>query len=87
MIIIRNIEVWERSKAKEFTNKIKSKAEDILFNIIEILPDKLIPEFLMNWMERYLEKRLAELKHEQVKGAWRQVELEQVVKEIRSEKK
>lgn len=78
-----DIEIKERSKSKEFVSKIRSKSEDMLFSIIEKMPEKLIPTFAMNWMERYLDKRVEELKREQVKGTWRQVELEKAVEEIR----
>ena len=61
-------------------DKAKSKAEDIFFAIILALPEKLIP---MNFMEKYLDKRAAELKSECVKGQWNIVGLEKELKHLK----
>lgn len=80
---LKNIVINRRNKVKEFFNKIGSKAEDALFDLISKLPETLIPDFIMNWAERYLDKRTAELQYEQVKANWNIVDLEKAVKEIR----
>ena len=75
-----NIEVYKRNRAKDFSEKIKSKMEDIYFSILLRLPEKWIP---MEKVERYLNKREAELKHQDIKLKWRNSDLETAVKEIR----
>ena len=80
---MKNIVINRRNKVKEFFTKIGSKAEDVLFDLIGKLPERLIPGFVLNWAERYLDKRMAELQYEQVKANWNIVDLEKAVKEIR----
>ena len=41
----------------------------------------------MNWAERYLDKRMAELQYEQVKSNWNIVDLEKAVEELNNKKK
>ena len=43
---------------------LKSKLEDITFSVIQHLP--IVPSFLMNWADDYLNRRIAELNHETV---------------------
>jgi len=81
---MNNITVKERSKTKEFCKRIKSKMEDMLFSFVERLPERLLPGWLMNWMGRYIDKRMAELEREHVKANWEKVYLEQAVKELRN---
>ena len=56
--------------------------EDVMFFIISKLPEKLIPNFLMKWLDRYTNKRIAELKHQIIKDNWRTVALERIVDDI-----
>lgn len=58
-----DIEIKKRNRLKEVFHKIHSKSEDILFSIIQKLPEKFIPAFLMVQMEHYTNKRISELKH------------------------
>lgn len=81
---MNNITVKERSKIKEFCKRIKSKMEDMLFLLLERLPERLLPSWLINWMSQYIDKRMAELEREQVKANWEKVYLEQAVKELRN---
>ena len=84
---LRNIDIKKRNKVKELFTKIGSKAEDALFDLISKLPEKLIPGLVMNWAERYLDKRMAELQYEQVKSNWNIVDLEKAVEELNNKKK
>lgn len=77
-----NIEIKPRNRAKEFFQRLHSKAEDLLFSVIQILPERFIPAPLMDWTERYINRRITELKHQTVKQAWDKVTLEQVVEDI-----
>ena len=58
--------------------------EDILFSIIQKLPEKLIPSPLMNWLDRYLDKRISELKQQTIKQTWKNMYLQEAVEDIRS---
>lgn len=83
-VIIINIEIQEPNRLKEFFQNLHSKAEDILFSIIQKLPEKLIPPSLMNWLDRYTTKRISQLQQQIIKQRWRQDALEKAVSDIRS---
>ena len=51
-----DIEIKDRNRLKEFFQNFHSKAEDIAFSIIQRIPEKLLPHWLMNWLEKYLGK-------------------------------
>ena len=59
-----------------------NKSEDILFSIIQKIPEKFISACLMNWMEHYTNKRISELKQQIIRNRWHTVELEKVVDNI-----
>ena len=61
--------------------------EDMIFFIISKLPESLIPHFLMEWLDRYTTKRIAELKHQIIKDNWRTVALEKIVDDISKEQR
>ena len=77
-----NIELKDRNKTKEFFQNFHSKAENILFTIISKLPERFIPSPLMNWLDRYLDKRISELKQEAIKMPWQNMYLQDAVAEI-----
>ena len=79
-----DIEIKKRNRLKEVFHKIHSKSEDILFSIIQKLPEKFIPISLMNWMEHYTNKRIAELKQQIIRNRWHTIELEKAVDKISS---
>lgn len=83
MIKINSIKVKKPDKKKEFFNKFKSKVEDVLFSIIELLPEKLIPGFVMDWVSRYIDKRMNELKQEQIKVNWNKTYMEKAVEKLK----
>lgn len=70
---MREVIIQERSKTKELVKILKNKAEDIFLSLILLLPGKMIPESLI---EKYLQKRKAELESEQIKNTWRKIDLE-----------
>lgn len=53
-----------------------------MFSIIQKLPDKFIPSFVISWMGRYTDKRINELQRSIIKDRWKQVSLEKVVDKI-----
>lgn len=80
---INHITVKEPENKRKFFKKLKGKAEDILFSIIELLPEKLIPGFVMDWVSRYIDKRMNEIKQEQIKANWNKTYVEKAVKELK----
>ena len=44
---------------------IKSRLEDIFFSVIQHLP--IVPGFLMNWTNDYLNRRITQLQHETIR--------------------
>lgn len=80
---INHIIVKEPDKKRELCKRIKSKAEDILFSIIGLLPEKLIPSCVMEWVSRYIDKRMVELQKEHIKANWNKTYLENAVEELK----
>ncbi|RHR73582.1 hypothetical protein DWW50_03555 [Eubacterium sp. AF15-50] len=77
-----NIEIQKPNRFKDLLHEIFNKSEDILFSIIQKIPEKFIPACLMNWMEHYTNKRISELKQQIIRNRWHTVELEKVVDNI-----
>ena len=77
-----DIELKDRNRIKEFIQNFHSKAEDILFSIIQKLPEKLIPSPLMNWLDRYTTKRISQLHQQIIKQRWQQDTLKRAVDNI-----
>ena len=59
---------------------IKPKLEAIAFSIIQHLP--IIPDFLMNWANDYLNRRITQLQHETLRQQWDKASLEKALSEI-----
>ena len=83
-MITIDIELKDRNRLKEFFHRLHSRLEDLLFTIIQKLPEKLIPSPLMNWLDRYLDKRINELKQESVKMTWKNMYLQDAVDHIKN---
>lgn len=83
-MIIINIEIKPKNKAKEFSNRLHDALEDVLFSIVQKLPESLIPAPLMEWLESYVNKRTQELQQEIIHKQWQQIHLEKAVEEIHS---
>lgn len=81
-MIIIDIELKDRNKTKKFFHKLHSKLEDITFSVIQRIPEKFIPHWLMNWLSRYLDKRISELKQQSIKMTWRNMYLQKAVDDI-----
>ena len=77
-----NIELKSRNKIQKFFHTTQSKLEDLLFSIIQKLPEPLIPSFLINWIESYINKRTKQLQQEIIRQQWQQIHLEKAVEEI-----
>ena len=89
-MIIIDIELKDRNHIhnpiKEFFHKLHSRLEDIAFSIIQRIPDKFIPHWLMNRLEKYLDKRISELKQQSIQMTWRNMYLQNAVNDIRKSK-
>ena len=83
-LITIDIELKDRNRLKEFFQNFHSKLENLLFTIIQKLPEKLIPSPLMNWLDWYLDKRINELKQESIKQTWRNMYLQDAVDHIKN---
>lgn len=81
-MITIDIELKDRNRLKEFFQYFHSKAEDILFAIITKVPERFIPSPIMQWLSRYLDKRISELKQESIKQIWKNLYLQTTVDEI-----
>ena len=82
---MKQINLKPRNPLQELLDKSHSKAEDLLFSIIQHLP--VVPSFLANWLERYMDKRIAELQQETIKQQWDKISLEQVIDDIHDRQK
>lgn len=85
-MITIDIELKDRNIIKEFFHKLHSQLENITFSIIQKLPEKFIPRWLMNRLEKYLDRRISELKQESIKMTWRNMYLQNAVNDIRKSK-
>lgn len=81
-VITIDIELKDHNHIKEFFHKLHSKLEDIAFFIIQRIPEKLLPHWLMNWLEKNLDKRINELKQESIKMTWQNMYLQNSLTEI-----
>jgi len=77
-----NIEIRKPNKLKDFSHKVYNKLEDILFSIIQRLPERFIPPLLMAWLERYTDRRIAELNQQITRQRWHSAELQKTVNVI-----
>ncbi len=85
-VIIIDIEIKDRNHIQDFFHKLHSRLEDIAFSIIQRIPEKYIPHWIMNRLEKYLDKRISELKQESIKMTWRNMYLQKAVDDIRKSK-
>lgn len=81
-LVYMNYEITPRSRAKDFSRQIHDKLENFLFWIIQKLPERFIPDTLMHWADRYLDKRIQQLKQETIRQNWNQIYLNQALEEI-----
>ena len=77
------IEIKKPNRFKDLIHKIYNRLEDLLFAIIQKIPEKHIPSFLMNWLEHYTNKRLSELQSQIIRKRWQTIELEKAIDNIR----
>lgn len=86
-MIYINIEIQKPNRFKDLLHNIHNKLEDLMFSIFQKLPERFIPQSVMNWMEYYTNKRLYELKQQIIRNRWHTIELEKVVDNIHNRQK
>ena len=79
-----NYEITPRNRTREFFHQIPDKLEGFLFWILQEIPERFIPSALINWADRYLDKRIHQLKQETIRQNWNQIYLNQALEEIYS---
>lgn len=57
-----NIEIKKQSRFKQFCSRIRYKIEEVFLSLLLKIPEKLIPQVLMQWVGSYLKKRNQELR-------------------------
>lgn len=85
-MVIIEIEIKDQNKFKEFFQKARNKSEDLFFSIIQKIPERLIPSFIMEWLDRYTDRRINELKHQHIKITWKKMYLQDAVNQIHKDK-
>ena len=83
-MIIIEIEIKDRSKVKEFLSMLHSKIEDLMFKLLQKVPEHFMPHSLMEWLDKCLTKRIQQLKQQNIKNTWHNIHLEKVIKDIDS---
>ena len=83
-MITINIEIKKHNRIKEFFLCCCDKIENSMFWILEKIPEKFIPNFLMNWLDKYTAKKINKLKQEIVKDRWKEAGLEKALDNIQS---
>lgn len=77
------IELQKPNRFKDLLHKIHDHLEDLIFAIIQKIPEKYLTSSFMNWMEHYTNKRLSELQSQIIRKRWQTIELEKAVDKIR----
>lgn len=81
-MILIDIEIKKPNHIKEFFQKLFNKIEDTFFEIILKLPERFIPAWLMNYLDRYTTKRINQLKQDNVKSTWKNMYLQSAIVKI-----
>ncbi len=53
--------------------------------MIQKLPVSLVPKFIIDWLQQYMNKRIAELNQQIVHDKWKSMELNKAVTSIRQQ--
>lgn len=54
----------------------------MIFSLIMKLPERIIPSFLMDVVDQYLNKRINDLERQNVKQTWRSIQLQDAIDSI-----
>jgi len=81
-VIPINIEIEKPNHFRNALHRLHSKLEDMMFSIIQKLPDRFLSNFLMSWMDKYTTKRINQLKQQNIKQTWKNLYLQKAVDDI-----
>lgn len=77
-----DIEIKDCNPIIDFFHKLHSRFEDMMFSVIMKMPEKFIPQWLMNRLDKYTTKRISQLKQQTIHDTWRKMYLEKAADEI-----
>ena len=75
-VIIIEIEFKDRNHIKDSFRAIHSRLENMAFFIIQQTPEKFLPHWLINSLDKYLDRRISELEQESIKMTWHNMYLQ-----------
>ncbi len=78
-----NVEIKKRSALRTLTEKMKSKGEDAALWILERIPERMMTPKMIDRMSELLDRRIYQLRGQEIKNTWRNLELEKAVEQIR----
>ena len=78
--------IYKESKFKKLFKKIKSKAEDIFISVVAFIAKYTKSKRLNNWLSKYTQKRIAQIKQEMSKTLWNKQALDRANRSIDREK-
>ena len=81
-VIFIDIEIKKPNHFRNALHKLHSRLEDMIFSLIQRIPEKFLTDSLMDWIDRYTTKRINELKQENIKNTWKKMYLEKAVEDI-----
>lgn len=70
------------NRFKKILHKLHSKAENLMFSIVRLLPEKLTPQPLVDWTGKYVEKQISKTKQQLIRSRWETVALDELSEKI-----
>lgn len=77
-----DIKLNDSNQIKDFFRMVHSRLENIAFFIIRQMPEKFLPHWFIDSLDKYLDRRISELEHESIKMTWRNLYLQKSITEI-----
>lgn len=75
------IQIKKPNRFKDFLHKIHHN-EETGFNLFQKIPERYMPACIINWMDKYTNKRLNELKQQITHSKWQTMELKKAFDNI-----
>ena len=80
------INIKPHNRFRNVLHKLASKTEDVILALLLWITQYWQPDFLMNWIDQYTQKRINQLQRDHVRDQWRMVSLEDAIKQMREQK-
>lgn len=77
-----DINIQKPNPLAGFFHKLYAQIEDVLFSIIQKLPERFISPRVMAWMEQYTDKRITRLNQQLIRDRWQTTELQKAAHQI-----